>query len=204
MKGLIYIIIFLSTLVSCSTSVSLVRIKTVPENAQIAVRTAEDEYKILGKGPLEISTQELYSLGSRMSLLQISKESYKSQSILIVQGRSPENYDLLVQLEKEVVDTKSDDVRARQEKLAKSLTHANNLLFLKRFNEAENLLKNIINDFPHISVAYDLLGNLYYLQKNMKSALLNYEKSFGINPENFETKRMIEKIKQITSSWGNT
>lgn len=204
MKGIILFVTILLINSGCSTSVSQLRVKTVPESAQIAVRTAEGEYKVLGKGPLEISTQEVFSLGSRMSMIQVSKEGYKPQSVLIVQGKTPENYEMLVQLEKELADPKSNDIRERQERLAKSLAQANNLIFLKKYNEAENILKNVVTDFPHISVGYDLLGNLYYLQKNMKSALLNYEKSFEINPENFETKRMIEKLRQVTSSWGET
>lgn len=204
MKGKILLVLSLLFSFSCTTLTPQLRVKTVPESAQIAVRTAEGEYKVLGKGPLEISTQEVFSLGSRMSMIQVSKEGHKPQSVLVVQGKTLENYEMLIQLEKELADPKSNDIRERQERLAKSLAQANNLIFLKKYNEAENILKNVVSDFPHISVGYDLLGNLHYLQKNMKSALMNYEKSFEINPENFETKRMIEKLRQVTGSWGDT
>lgn len=188
-------------LFSCS-SYSLIRIKTNPENAQISLRTSDGEMKVLGRGNIEMSSQQFFSLGSRMAKLEVTKENYKTQSLYVVQGKAAESYEIFVKLDREMEDARSSEIRTRMEKLGKLLAKASNAIHSRRYSEAEITLNNLASEYSSISVVYDLLGNLNYLQKNMKAALGYYQRSYEINPENIETKNMIDRLSRITD-WGD-
>lgn len=191
---------FLLFLFSCSTQ-SFIKVRTSPDNAQISVRTNDGNVKVLGKGSVEMNTQQFFSLGSRMAKLEVSKENYKTQSVFIIQGKSSESYEVFITLDKELEDAKSSEMRSRLEKLSKTLTRATSAIHSKKYSEAEIMLNNLVSDFPSVSVVYDLLGNVYYLQKNMKEALRFYQRSYQINPENVETKNIIDRLSRMTD-WG--
>jgi tetratricopeptide (TPR) repeat protein len=172
---------------SCST-VSKVKITSSPEKAEVIVNTNDGETKSLGLTPLEVSGRDIYANSSRMSVVSINKEGFENQKIFIAQDSSQENYNINVKLKLKTEDLKSQDIKLRQEKLAKSIAVSSNLINSKKYNEAERILLTITQDYPFISVSYDLLGNIYYLRRDLKNALNFYERSFQINPENNETK----------------
>jgi tetratricopeptide (TPR) repeat protein len=183
---------------SCST-VSKVKITSSPEKAEVIVNTNDGETKSLGLTPLEVSGRDIYANSSRMSVVSINKEGFENQKIFIAQDSSQENYNINVKLKLKTEDLKSQDIKLRQEKLAKSIAVSSNLINSKKYNEAERILLTITQDYPFISVSYDLLGNIYYLRRDLKNALNFYERSFQINPENNETKSMIDKLKGMVN-----
>ena len=91
-----------------------------------------------------------------------------------------------------------EQFKKNQEKLARNIAKANSLIHLKRYPEASSILQNVVNDFPHVSVGYDLLGNISYLQRDFKQAEQYYQKSIQISPDNVETQNVLERIKKIT------
>jgi tetratricopeptide (TPR) repeat protein len=177
---------------SCSTR-STVSIKSFPEGAEVAYVGKNGEVKSVGKTPLNVPSEFLND--GRISSFVVSKDGYKDHQVILGRDRSEENYDITLNLQTMGEHPKNLDARARQEKLAKLLLQAHNLTISKRYDEAERVLGNVIQDYPLISAGYDLLGNVSYLQKDLKRALKNYEKSLQLNPENAETKMMIEKLK---------
>ena len=188
-------IIAMLTISSC-TSITMVRVKTNPENSQISMRSPSGEVKVIGRGNVEMSADQFFSLGSRMARLEISKENYKTQKLYILQGKTPESYEIFVELEKELEDPKNSETRLRLEKLGKQLARATNAIHARKYGEAELTLNSLANDYPSVSVVFDLLGNLNYIQKNNKTALQHYQRSYQINPENVETKKMIDRLIQ--------
>jgi tetratricopeptide (TPR) repeat protein len=184
--------IFLTAISSCSTR-SVVSIKSFPEGAQVAFVGKNGEVKSVGKTPLEVPAEFLND--GRISSFVVSKEGFKDHLIVLGRDRSSESYDMTFNLQSSGEDPKNMDIRTRQERLAKLILQAHNLTNSKRYGEAERILANVIQDYPLISAGYDLLGNVFYLQKDLKNALKNYEKSLQLNPENAETKLMIDKIK---------
>lgn len=184
---------------SCST-ISKVKITSSPDKAEVKVTTNDGETKTLGTTPLELSGKDIYSSASRMSVIHISKEGYESQNVFIAQESSLESYNLNIKLRTKTEDVKNQDMKSRQEKLAKNIAMSNNLINKKRYDEAERVLVTVSQDFPYVSVSYDLLGNIAYLRRDFRAAINYYEKSFQLNPENSETKTMIDKLKRMTSS----
>jgi tetratricopeptide (TPR) repeat protein len=184
--------IFFTLLYSCSTS-SRVSIKTFPESADVAMIDRNGEVRTVGKTPLTVPPDYLSS--GRVSSFLVTKEGYKDHQVVLGRDRSSESYDITINLQVEAEDLKSKDSIERQEKLSKLLLEGHNLTNAKRFTEAERVLTGLTLDYPSISAGYDLLGNVYYLQKDLKNALKNYERSLELNPENLKTRLMVEKLK---------
>lgn len=84
------------------------------------------------------------------------------------------------------------------QKLAKGIAHSQSLIVKKKFEEAKTILGTLSSEFPQISVIYDLRANIAYIQKNYRSALIYYRKSMKIDPTNFQTQKMVDRIKQLT------
>ena len=195
----IFPLVLLLVFNSCS-SISKVKITSSPDKAEVKVTTNDGETKSLGTTPLELSGKEIYSSASRMSVIHISKEGFESQNVFIAQESSLESYNINIKLRTKSEDVKNQDIKARQEKLAKNIAMSNNLISKRKYDEAERVLTSVSQDFPYVSVSYDLLGNIAYLRRDFRAAINYYEKSYQLNPENSETKTMIDKLKRMTSS----
>ncbi|MCF6347319.1 MAG: S41 family peptidase [Flavobacteriaceae bacterium] len=61
--------------------------------------------------------------------------------------------------------------------------------------EAIEIFKLIVQQFPNSSNPYDSLGEGYMVNGNNELAILNYEKSLALNPDNFNAEDQIERIK---------
>ncbi len=178
---------------SCASS-PRVAITSLPEGAVVSLKGADGSNRILGKTPLDLSSRELGG-SQRLSSLEINAEGYQQQQILLARDRGSENFEVNVHLKKIAEDSKNLDARARQEKLARSIAQASNLINNKRFDEARAILSNITLEYPQVSVGYDLLGSLSFLQKDLKSALNYYEKALTINPESVDTRQMVNRLR---------
>ncbi len=71
---------------------------------------------------------------------------------------------------------------------------AYNLLERKRIKEAIDVLNLSIKIFPGSANLYDSLGEMYLCQGNKKQALASYKKSFELNPNNKEAKKIIDEL----------
>jgi tetratricopeptide (TPR) repeat protein len=192
----IFPLMLLFFLNSCST-ISKVKINSSPDKAEVKVTTNDGETKSLGTTPLELNGKDIYSSASRMSVIHISKDGFESQNVFIAQESSLESYNINIKLRTKSEDVKNQDIKSRQEKLAKNIAMSNNLINKKRYDEAERVLTSVTQDFPYVSVSYDLLGNIAYLKRDFRAAINYYEKSYQLNPENSETKTMIDKLKRM-------
>lgn len=71
---------------------------------------------------------------------------------------------------------------------------AYNLLERKRIKEAIDVLSLSIKIFPGSANLYDSLGEMYLCQGNKKLALENYKKSFELDSNNKEAKKIIDEL----------
>ncbi len=71
---------------------------------------------------------------------------------------------------------------------------AYNLLERKRIKEAIDVLNLSIKIFSGSANLYDSLGEMYLCQGNKKQALASYKKSFELNPNNKEAKKVIDEL----------
>lgn len=181
-------------LVACSTQ-PVINIRSLPEGAEVSVKSNDGSMKSIGKTPLSTSPSNLGS--GRFSNLIISKQGHREQNLIFGKDTDKESYDIFVTLNPETENPKLMDAQARHEKLAKLLLKAHSLTNQKKYSEAESVLATVTVEFPHVSAGYDLLGNIAYLQRDLKKALIQYQKSIEINPENLETRQLVNRLKSM-------
>lgn len=70
--------------------------------------------------------------------------------------------------------------------------------FLKgnNFDAAIEILKLNVEAYPNSANVYDSLGEAYMIKGDKVNAILNYEKSLELNPDNQNAKDMIAKMRQ--------
>lgn len=175
--------------VSCGSR-SSIKIKSLPSGATVSAIDSDGSIRTLGQTPFETNES--------MQSFVVEKEGYEGSRIFI--GRlASQHYEYSLNLTPKALDPKVSDIKSQQERLAKNLAKANNLINRKRYSEAHSLLINMTSDYPYVSVTYDLLGNISYLQKDFRSAISHYQRSLEINPENVETKQVIDRLRSMTN-----
>jgi len=184
-----YLFLFLIVLGACSTS-SSIKLRSVPDGATVSAIESDGSSRSLGKTPLETSES--------MQSLLIEKEGFESSRIFVGRLQS-QNYEYSVKLTAKAEDPKVTDIKSRHERLAKTIAKAHNLINNKRYSEADSLLVNLTNEYPYVSVGYDLLGNISYLQKDFRRAIGYYQKSLELNPENVETKQVLDRLRSMSN-----
>ena len=68
------------------------------------------------------------------------------------------------------------------------------LLWDRKVEEAIEVFKLIVEEFPGSSNPYDSLGEAYFANGNEDLSLFNYKKSLALNPDNFNAEDYIERI----------
>lgn len=191
-------------MVSCS-SPSLIRVISTPEDAQVSVVDTNGTAVVIGKTPLASNESDVYKGNNRYSQLRISKDSYQSQEIVLMKSTNGSETTVNIQLQKDASTQNLGEQTANQEKVASAIARANGLIQSKQYVEAEAVLVNFVEQYPGISVSYDYLGNLNYMQKRYQKALKYYNKALSLNPQNAERRSIVEKLQNIVkSSEGDT
>jgi tetratricopeptide (TPR) repeat protein len=70
------------------------------------------------------------------------------------------------------------------------------LLSYNKLNEAIELFKYTVEEFPQSANAYDSLGEAYMTAGNKELAIQNYKKSLELNPANDNAKKMLEQLQK--------
>ncbi len=189
------ICLILVVFAGCSTSKLIVQ--SLPAGATVTVMDEAGKIRSLGQTPLSVELSDVFRSGTSFSEIQIIKDDYSAETILLSKSSLPTNYEVSLNLKKNQQDLKSVDILQKNESIAQKIAQANNLMNQKRYEEAEQIVSKFVLDYPNISVGYDYMGNIQYLKKDLKRALFYYEKGLHINPDNLETKEMVSKLKSI-------
>lgn len=80
------------------------------------------------------------------------------------------------------------------------------LLFAKKPLEAIEIFKLLVSEFPNMANPYDSLAEAYKMQGKEELAIVNYEKSFAIDPKNTHAKFQADTLKGVLdildTDWG--
>lgn len=79
------------------------------------------------------------------------------------------------------------------------------LLYQEKTDEAIEIFKLLVSEFPNSDNPYDSLGEAYLKSGNEELALLNYEKSVALNSKNYGAVDQITRIKGLellVTDWG--
>src|SRR6267143_790144 len=69
-------------------------------------------------------------------------------------------------------------------------------LLKKRVNEAIEVFKMNVTDYPNSANAYDSLGEAYLVAGNKPEAIKNYQRSLALNPGNDNARQMIQNLER--------
>lgn len=200
MDRLQYILIALLSTTLSGCSVGMLNVQSTPEGAEVyLVHEGQQPVKI-GTTPLNISSQQVNSQSGKNVQLKIKKEGFGAESFLIPKSTFNSSISVSAQLNEVKLPLACTQGNEVVDKVARSVAHAQNLIHRKRYEQALQALNNLMIENPNSSVIYDLLGNVHYLNKNLSAALDAYENSLRINPQSLETKRMVNKLRTITTN----
>lgn len=193
-QNIILIIAAWLLLTSCSTG--QLQISSQPDSADIFISSATIPTKKIGNTPL-LQTENLLSNNSEPYQLTISKPGYEDSTILIPATTLKRNVSVSVKL-KELSSNKSQ-TSSEIDKIASQVAQVQNLIKTKELIQAERQIYTLLSQHPNVATFHELMGNVYYLQKNLKSALASYKKANELAPGNPDTMRMINKLQTFNN-----
>lgn len=185
----------LGTFVSCASPG--IRIYSEPGDANVYVIQANQAPKKLGVTPLNLDERDFNWGSSNGVQLRFVKEGFKSESIVLPKTKFASNSSIHALMEKGETNLAAHDQTEALRKVADAVAKSQNYIYKNQYDRAQMLLENLAIDYPNLSVLYDLLGNVYYLRKDLKSSLQAYRKSESLWPNNLETKKMIRRIELV-------
>ncbi len=194
--GLLAIIASLS---ACS-SPSTIKFNSSPIDAEVNIIDSQGISSFIGKTPLSVSENEVYKNSNRYAQVNIKKSGYVDHDMILMKSTFGSELIVNSQLKKDENMQNLGELTITQEKVANTIARANGLIQSKQYTEAESAMLNFIEQFPSVSVGYDYLGNIKYLQKDFPKALKYYNKALVLNPQNSERKVIVERLQNLIKS----
>ena len=142
--------------------------------------------------PVEKRTQAtrlIFKWGDTQRVIQRAAEGFKLPLEYIYEGKMAEGVELFVK-------NKDEYIRSNPS-LETSLTILGyRHLRKEEYNSAIPIFKLIVEIFPQSFNAYDSLGEAYMLNGDRELAIINYEKSLELNPDNTNAVNMLKKLEK--------
>ncbi len=182
--------------ITAACASSNIRVESYPDQAEVYLTYENQNREKVGKTPLVLNDSTHPALFRYPVHLSVEKEGYQSSSVLIPASTVSMNARVSAQLQSKDSQTQTKDA---SEAVARILQ----LIYRKDYLQAERLLESYLSRYSSVPVFWDLQGNVFYLEKKLDQALVSYETSLRLNPQNGEAAKMIEKIKSIRGLGGN-
>lgn len=196
------LLIFFITWINSGCAGSRLSVTSTPENADIQIVTRDRTFSKVGKTPADLDEKNAPDLFTESLQLQISKEGFQPQSVLIPRLPTGGFGKVHINLGETVLPKVCQAQEESLNEVARGVAEASNLIQKKRYSEANLLLQNLTTKFNSVAVLHDLQGNAFYLQKDLIKALEAYKRSNALAPENPNTLRMIQRIQQLQGQPG--
>lgn len=195
-------ILFALTLTGCSGGQLIV--ESDPVGADVSIVNPGGARTKVGKTPVTLTSLQAPALYSEGTQILVSKDGYRTESYLVPPTAVSSMGRVQATLSEDTVSKTCQDSISALAEATDAVAHVQKLIYKKDYIEAERALNNYTARFAGVPVFHSLLGNVYYLQKNLDKALDSYQRSSSLQPQNQEAARMIQKIKQIRGPSGGT
>lgn len=179
---------------------SQLTIESDPLGSDVYLSVGKQVPKKLGQTPYVMKTDGL-DLSTESFVITISKEGFDRQSVLVpitsLNNVSAISVHLNQLVTKEDPKQKAaENLDIALEQVARGIANIQSLIQSKEYDQAQSTASTLLATYPNLSILYDLLGNIYYLKKDVEKSLANYKKAQLIYP-NPETLRMINKLQEL-------
>jgi len=203
MIKIILILLFLNLmLASCSNM--LMKIESEPSEATVYLKDGQ-KMKKLGVTPLNINSDQYNNVENFH--LRIEKNGYKSHEIIVDKRSVSSRANIFASMNKENLvnnfqngstPLSTNSAALSQAQQHRGLASIQSLLLQSQYAQAETIARQFVVDNPFSSVGWSLLGNAYLLQNKNALALESYQKSLDYDPENEDTRRIVDRLKSNT------
>lgn len=181
----------------------ILRVESNPEGADVFAGRAESTPIKIGKTPITITRESAPDLFSEGCQIGLSKDGFASESLFVPKTTlSNGTARWTVTLKQQAVTSQPENKDQAQaiNAVAQGIAEAQQKIFSKNYSEAQRILEMLAANYSNVALVHDLLGNVFYIQKNTSRALVAYRRSYELNPNSPETMRMIEKLSTIQGS----
>lgn len=183
-----------TSLVGCATSG--LRVQSSPDGADVAISVGDQAPRKVGKTPMTLESTTVPELYRESLQMYVTKEGHQTVSVIVPRMPLGASGTINMSLSESALPRVCTSQLESANQLAKGIADSASLVHRKKLDEAARVLEDLAIKFGTVTVVHDLLGNVYYLQRNMARALDSYRRSFRLNPNNIETMRMIERIEK--------
>ncbi len=185
-------------LAACSTTHPDLNIQSEPVDADVVIVTEEGREEKLGSTPLVITPEMMEKFPSNNWRMGISKKGFVREQVFLETKMFQELGKINVRLLPEANWTEAyQDVNAyKYLNDVSGVTAEIQAATVKGdYARAETLAQSLVTRYPKLSVGWNLLGNVYYLQKRVDKAIESYQKSLNVNPNDEVTKSIMDRLK---------
>lgn len=179
---------------------SKLMVQSQPEGAEVSMRRGDLAPVRIGKTPLELSSGLAPGLFDDTVVIEIAKGGFQPQRFVIPRAAIAAQGKILASLQEDTLPLSCSLQGSASNELARGVAEAQALLVQKKADEAARILQELSMKFRNVSTVWALLGNAWYLQKDLRQALHAYNKALELEPDNHVTGRMVSKIKGILGS----
>lgn len=190
-------VILVSALMLSGCASSFVRVTSNPEGADIhLIRTNSPPLKI-GSTPLAITPEAYPEAFTDNIQLAVSKNGFNTESIIVPKSGFQSHAKLHFNLREPSPSGACAGTDKTFEEIAQGVAESQRQLLKKNTPEAKRLLTGMISKFPGVATFHNLLGNAFYLERDINSALESYRRARDLQPSNYDTIRMIDKLQNM-------
>lgn len=169
-------------------------VQSTPDQAEVSIVTDAGRTPI-GKTPLTVGADTQSGLFSNGGLVEVRKDGFFPEIVILPGGDFGKATNVSIRLsELRAAESCSHSAASS---LARGVAMAQQQILSKRYTEAESTLKAMLVAYPNVSVLYDLMGNMHYMQRDTARSLEAYKRSYEIEPGNTYTERMIRKLSSM-------
>lgn len=173
------------------------RVESNPEGADVLVARDGALPLKLGKTPYSITQEVAPDLFSENFKVTVAKSGFLSESLFVPKTIMSSAGRWLVTLKEPNQVQEVRDTGETANAVAQGVAEAQQRFFQRNYTAAQKILEDLAAKYPNSSVIQDLLGNVFYIQKDSARALSAYKRSYELKPNSPQTARMIEKLSQI-------
>jgi tetratricopeptide (TPR) repeat protein len=187
--------------VSCKTT-NEIEIKSNPDKSKVYLIDNSGAKDLIGETPTSISADDRLFRSSSLARISVESEGYESESFILNKHNLPTRDSLVLSLKDKTIGDdgaqKCESISSeKMNELASGVAIVQARMAKKEYDVALIKLSSLSAKFPYISVVWDLLGNVYYIEKKYESALEAYEKSLAIDSSNASTANIVNRLKEL-------
>lgn len=174
-----------------------IQVESQPEGADVYVQS-QKKLKKVGVTPVALSSDDI---GENNINIVIKKEGFEPHTVLFEKRALSAQAEIYAELNPSTNNPNARGMASVEgsadknlDRITRTVASIQSQLLQNNYQSAEGMAQDLVNEFPYNAVAWNLLGNAFYLQNRQQEALQAYYKAMEFDPNNQETQNLINKL----------